>query len=166
MATLRARLPKRVRRQVCHIAHCDAQTALQVCKQTLKRYTTMFSPTQSSPRPQSCASFFLRTFFPDCKELLSVDTIWPIHRRRRFYRPRLPQPACSKPHPPSSFPNHRRDLLHATRTDNRANHRKHIHVPPAAHPIRNAMARPILLPLPPKVGVLPQGKPLLSQRNI
>jgi hypothetical protein len=79
MATLRARLLKRVRRQVCHIVHCDAQTALQVCKQTLKRYTTMFLPTQSSPRPQSCTSF--AKVLSDCKELLSVDTIWPIHQR-------------------------------------------------------------------------------------
>ena len=44
------------------------------------------------------------------------------------------------------------------RTDHRDYRREHVHVSPTAHPNRDALARPVLLPLPPKVGIVSQGK--------
>ena len=41
--------------------------------------------------------------------------------------------------------------------DHCTHRREHFHVPPAAHSVRDALARPVLLPLPPKMGVLSQG---------
>src|SRR6267142_1873995 len=79
--------------------------------------------------------------------------LWPIHRRRRRDRPRNSQAV--------------RILLallplsimtaDCRNVDHRPHYREHIHVPPAAHSDRHAFAGPILLPLPPKVGILSQG---------
>ena len=49
--------------------------------------------------------------------------------------------------------------------DYRAHYREHIHVPPTAHSDRDALTGPILLPLPPKVGILSQGNTLFQRKN-
>jgi hypothetical protein len=98
MVTLRARRPKMVRRQgpPFIIPCCDAQTALrfafgaglQIDAQTVLDYVRAHPILSKTQIVRHFTPFLLS----HCKKLF-VDTIWPIYRRCRFYRPRLPQPS-------------------------------------------------------------------------
>jgi hypothetical protein len=159
-ATLRVPLLRRVRERPLRsyiLAH-RKQTrciGLQVDAQTVLDYVHAH-PLLAKTQVVRSTSQFCFGRFVSINFVLFADPLWPINRRRRRDRPRLSQPAGRKniigsSLPPSIMAADCRNVDHCSR------YRKHIHVPPAAHSERNALAGPILLPLPPKVGILSQG---------